>query len=226
MVTKMPPYAYQIRLYVGYVGLIKITMGVTAWMIFVFCIYDNYISTPISFWHYVLRNIVGGTADATFACIGDILITCIENGSLKEHNWAGTRALWLAVFVIGAIWYPECDLAYYIAHGYLVLDNAPEFTAGEIAVNFFIFFVFHQLIFKMMARLQHAAWADHVIDFQVAAGAFAFYVSFAFPISDLFVDSWVVGVFTGVIAAIAGALVVFIRWMISRKGPEEYTTVQ
>jgi len=226
MVNKMPSYAHQIRLYVGYVGL-KIGLGATAWMISLYCIFDNYISpNPISFWDYVFRNIVAGTADATFVCIGDILSTWIEKGNWKEHCWVGTRALWLAVFAVGTLWYPECDLAYYMAHGDLDLDNDMEFTAGEIFANFFVFFVFHQLVFKAVVRLQHAEWADHVIDFQVAIGGFFFYISYAFPISDAFLASLAAGVFTGVCAAVAGGMIVFVRWKTSPKTLEgTYQTV-
>jgi len=212
MDTGMPSYRSQLRLYVGYVGL-KIALGATAWMISLYCIFDNYISpNPISFWNYVFRNVVAGTADATFVCIGDIISTWIEDGNWKKHSWVGTRALWVAVFVVGGLWYPECDLAYYIAHGDLDLDNDPEFTVGEIIANFLIFLIFHQLIFKIVVRLQKAAWADNVIDFQVAVGGFFFYISYAFPISDAYLASLAAGAFTGLCAAIAGGMVVLLRW--------------
>jgi len=217
MENTKPSYSDQLRLYVGYVGL-KIGLGATAWMISLYCIFDNYISpNPISDWNYVFRNIVAGSADATFVCIGDILSTWIEKGNWENHCWKGTRALWIAVFVVGGLWYPECDLAYFMAHGDVDLDNDPEFTAGEIFANLFVFLVFHQLIFKGVVRLQHAAWADHVIDFQVAVGGFFFYISYAFPISDDFLASLAAGVFTGVCAAIAGAIVVLMRWRNSPK---------
>jgi len=212
MKNGMPSYRDQLWFYVGYLGL-KIGWGATAWMVSLYCIFDNYISpNPISGWNYVFRNIVAGSADATFVCFGDIVSTWIDKGNLKEHSWVGTRQLWIAVFVVGSLWYPECDLAYYMAHGEVDLDNDPAFTAGEIFANLFVFLVFHQLIFKGMVRLQHAKWADHVIDFQVAVGGFFFYVSYAFPISDDYLASLAAGLFTGLCAAIAGGMVVLIRW--------------
>jgi hypothetical protein len=86
-------FSYQLRLYIGYVGL-KIFLGATAWMIAGYCIFDKFVSTdPISDWNYVLRNIVVGFADASFVAYADTLSTLIEEGTWKAHNWAGTGKL-------------------------------------------------------------------------------------------------------------------------------------
>jgi hypothetical protein len=223
---RMPSFRDQLWLYVAFVGL-KITMGATAWMISLYCIFDKFISpNPISDLNYVFRNIVAGSADAFFVGIGDLICTRIKKGNWKEHSWKATRELMLGVFVVGGLWYPECDLAYYISHGKVDLDNDPEFSAAEILANLLVYLICHQLIFKLVVRLQRAAWADHVIDFQMAVGGFFFYISYVFPISDLFLASLAAGAFTGLCAAISGAIVVFIRWTSGRKKLKGNFTVE
>jgi len=211
---------YDLKVYVGYIGL-KISLGATGWMIALYCIFDHFISPyPISTANYVFRNAVAGFADATFVCIGDVIVSWIEKGTLKYHNFVETGKLWIAVFIVGALWYPECDLAYYISHGDAIFDNYPVFTFREVLANFFVYLCFHQLIFKAVSRLMKAAWADHILDFQVGFGAAFFYVSYAFPISDDFLASVVAGFFTGLCAAIGGAGCVFIRWIFRKKRVE------
>lgn len=214
----------QIKLYVWGIGL-SVYLGSTA-LVETYCVFDDHISIyPVSNGIYVLRTIVAGFGYASFFTCGDILSTFLRTGRWKEQNWVGKGKLWVASCIVGTFWCPECDFAYYMAHGEFVLDTQPEFTAGEIASSFVVFLGLHQMIFKVAVRSMHAKWADHFIDFQVALAAFMFYLSSAFVERNSFVDSILVGSFTAFFAAISGAVFVLFRWIYRERPEENYTEV-